>query len=420
MTNLWVIGGGIESIPGLQVAKKMGLTVILSDANGEAPGISLADYFFKADTYSASETINCMNQFISKSNKIHGVIALAADVPETLASTSTYLGLVGQSIETSVNVSNKYLMKQVLREAGVLVPDFWKIETIDSLVDNLCGGKKYVLKPVDSRGARGVLLIDSDTDLKWAFEESIKHSPSGCLILEEYLDGPQISTESLVQNGSLYHVGFADRNYDKLEQFQPHIIEDGGSQPSMLSPKIRKSIFEMAGKAGSALGLETGVLKGDMVWHQEKPFVIEVATRLSGGWFSSVQIPSSTKISFVELAIRQSLGENISTFFEKRVKYMPVASRYVFVESGTLLPEPSEVALPKSGSIVFTKLLYDKPMISENITKHNQRIGVVIAKGLTRKRAIKNANKQVGRLKSQLLKNCKNGQSAILKDKRVE
>jgi hypothetical protein len=58
MTNLWVIGGGIESIPGLQVAKKMGLTVILSDANGEAPGISLADYFFKADTYSASETIN--------------------------------------------------------------------------------------------------------------------------------------------------------------------------------------------------------------------------------------------------------------------------------------------------------------------------------------------------------------------------
>jgi hypothetical protein len=97
-----------------------------------------------------------------------------------------------------------------------------------------------------------------------------------------------------------------------------------------------------------------------------------------------------------------------------------VASRYVFVESGTLLPEPSEVALPKSGSIVFTKLLYDKPMISENITKHNQRIGVVIAKGLTRKRAIKNANKQVGRLKSQLLKNCKNGQSAILKDKRVE
>jgi biotin carboxylase len=416
MTNLWVIGGGIESIPGLQVAKNMGLTVILSDINVDAPGISYSDYFYKADTYSASQTIDCMNQFISKNNEIHGVIALAADVPETLASTASHFGLIGQSINTSLNVSNKYLMKKVLRNAGVSVPDFWKIESIDSLVDHLRPGKRFVLKPVDSRGARGVLLIDSKTDLKWAFEESIKHSPSACLILEEYLDGPQISTESLVHNGLPYHVGFADRNYDKLEKFQPHIIEDGGSQPTVLSPKIRKSIFEMAGKAGSALGLTTGVLKGDMVWHQNKPYVIEVATRLSGGWFSSIQIPNSTKINFVELAIRQSLGEDIDILFEKKVKYKSVASRYVFIESGIHLPDPSGVILPKSKNIILAKLLYDKPMISENITKHNQRIGVVIAKGMTRKRAISNANKHVRQLKSQLLRNVENGKSAFRKD----
>ena len=75
MTNLWVIGGGVESIPGLVVAKNMGLTVILSDINPEAPGISYSDYFFKADTYSASENLRCMKEFIQNGHKIDGIIA---------------------------------------------------------------------------------------------------------------------------------------------------------------------------------------------------------------------------------------------------------------------------------------------------------------------------------------------------------
>ena len=416
MTNLWVIGGGVESIPGLVVAKNMGLTVVLSDINPEAPGISYSDYFFKADTYSASENLRCMKEFTQNGHKIDGIIALAADVPETLAATSTHFGNVGQSIDTATRVSNKYLMKQVLRKSGISVPDFWKIDSVESLSPKLLAGKRYVIKPVDSRGARGVLLIDSSTNLEWAYEESIKYSPSSSLILEEFLDGPQISTESLMQDGEFYHVGFADRNYDKLEMFFPNIIEDGGSQPSILGPKVRKSVFEMAGKAGSALGLKTGVLKGDMVWHQDKPYVIEVATRLSGGWFSSIQIPHSTNVNFVELAIRQSLGEDIRVFFSKKVRYAPVASRYVFIDHGVLLPEPDEVDLPKNKNNILIKLLYNKSMVSEHITKHNQRIGIVIAKGSTRKRAIKNADKQIRKLSYLLRGSTQNQQPVKIKE----
>ena len=219
-----------------------------------------------------------------------------------------------------------------------------------------------------------------------------------------------------MQDGEFYHVGFADRNYDKLEMFFPNIIEDGGSQPSILGPNVRKSVFEMAGKAGSALGLKTGVLKGDMVWHQDKPYVIEVATRLSGGWFSSIQIPHSTNVNFVELAIRQSLGEDIRVFFSKKVRYAPVASRYVFIDHGVLLPEPNEVDLPKSKNNILIKLLYNKSMVSEQITKHNQRIGIVIAKGLTRKRAIKNADKQIRKLSYLLRGSTQNQQPVKIKE----
>src|SRR6202023_1574351 len=41
--TLLVVGGGIEAIPGLQKAKSLGLYVVVSDANPEAPGFRSAD-----------------------------------------------------------------------------------------------------------------------------------------------------------------------------------------------------------------------------------------------------------------------------------------------------------------------------------------------------------------------------------------
>ena len=48
------------------------------------------------------------------------------------------------------------------------------MKTLQSELKNI--NSKYVLKPVDSRGARGVLQISDQSDLKKAFEESISYS----------------------------------------------------------------------------------------------------------------------------------------------------------------------------------------------------------------------------------------------------
>ena len=46
-------------------------------------------------------------------------------------------------------------------------------------------------------------------------------------MIEKYLDGPQVSTESFVVNGKIYNIGFADRNYKDMDKFLPNIIENG-------------------------------------------------------------------------------------------------------------------------------------------------------------------------------------------------
>ena len=45
-------------------------------------------------------------------------------------------------------------------------------------------------------------------------------------------------------------------------------------------------------------GNKNGTIKGDIVLVKGKPYIIEIASRLSGGWMSSDQIKMSTGIDF--------------------------------------------------------------------------------------------------------------------------
>jgi biotin carboxylase len=404
MKTLWVVGGGTEAVPGIKVAKSMGLKVALSDGDSQAPGKEFADYFYCADTYSLEDTLNAIKKHIQKTEVIDGIIALAADVPSTIAYVCHALNLPGQSIETAKLSSNKLFMKEKFSEHDIRIPWFHKISSLLEF-QNVMSSRSgiHILKPVDSRGARGVLQIDVNSDLVWCYEESLKYSPSRTLILEEFIHGPQVSTESLIQNGEVWNIGFADRNYANTKNYAPYFIEDGGTQPSLLNRESQAAIFDLAAAAGKALGLTDGVIKGDMVLNNGKPYVIEIATRLSGGWFSSILIPASTGVPIVEYAILQALGENIPDFGRTISKRKAVAIRYIMLPPGVQLPSPDQLSLLKSRFILFTKYLYSGSIVTKPINSHVDRIGLVITKGFNRSHAVFNAQRSVRKLRKAIL-----------------
>ena len=41
--TIWIVGAGVESIYGIKLAKKLGLNVVVSDNNPNAPGLKFAD-----------------------------------------------------------------------------------------------------------------------------------------------------------------------------------------------------------------------------------------------------------------------------------------------------------------------------------------------------------------------------------------
>ena len=394
--TILIISGGSEAVPGIKKAKEMGLYVVVSDIDPNAIGFEFSDDKIIASTYDFEETASLAKKYNESTRKIDGVIAIASDVPYTVAYVANTLGLQGLSLETAMLSSDKLKMKDKFKEMNIPIPLYWEVHTLEELKEIVkTHGFPLIIKPVDSRGARGVLLLTKQDILEWAFEHSKKQSPSSKLIVEEYIDGPQVSTEAIIIDGVGYPVGFSDRNYELLNTFSPYIIENGGDMPSALSERDQDEVAKTAINAGLALGIINGIVKGDMVLSKDGPKVIEVASRLSGGWFSTDQIPLSTGVDLIKAAINQSLGIYINPKNLIPKYHKGVAIRYFFPEPG-IISRINNIDLFNEKEWVYRIGFFVKSGDTiSSVTNHTKRSGFVITTGKNKAEAIKNAKNVV-------------------------
>jgi biotin carboxylase len=335
--TLLIVSGGIEAADAAKRAKEMGHMVVVSDIDPNAPGFAFADSCLIADVYGAEETAAAAERYNRKIRKIDGVLCVAADAPITAAKVVERLGLPGLPVHVAELACDKLAMKKRFRDAGVAVPWFQEIATPQELqriaVER---GRDLVIKPVDSRGSRGVQRVALVADLAKAFMLAQSYSPTQRVMVEQYLDGPQVSTESLVTGGQCFTPGFSDRNYEFLERYAPFFIENGGDLPSHLPQETQEKVRDLVARAAQALGVREGTVKGDIVIRGGEPYVIELAARLSGGFFCTREIPLNTGVDFIGAAIRIALGEKVAEEDVTPKHFTPVIQRYVFPKPGTV------------------------------------------------------------------------------------
>jgi biotin carboxylase len=385
--TLWIVSGGIEALPGIEQAKALGLYVVVSDGRSDAPGFALADDAVVASTYDVEETVAAAVRYHRTVRPVDGVVCIASDVPVTVAAVADALGLPGIPVEAARLATDKLAMKQRFHADGVPVPWFAAVASARELAAHAAAGRPLIVKPVDSRGSRGVLRLTAGVDLTEAFETAQSFSATGRVMVEEFLTGPQVSTETIVVDGVAVTPGFSDRNYELLDRYAPNVIENGGDQPSRLPADQQAAVREVVGRAAASLGVRDGVVKGDIVVHEGRAYVIELAARLSGGWFCTHQIPLSTGVSTLEATIRLALGEPVDPAELEPRRAVPVAQRYVF-------PAPGEVVavhgverarqLPGIEEVVVSARPGD---VLLRPTDSNAAAGMVIAVGSSRSEA---------------------------------
>ncbi|MGE5514869.1 MAG: ATP-grasp domain-containing protein [Bacteroidota bacterium] len=388
--TLLIIGAGAEQIPAYQSAHARGLTVIGSDMNPDAPAFAHADHRLLASTRDPQQTLDAVAALAGRL-RIDGVMTIANDVPYTVAVVAESLGLPGIAVDSARLVSNKLLMKQAFQRHGVACPWFASVDSPAQLATLMAeaGYDRYVIKPVDGRGARGVLQVDRNSDLAWAFAESRRWGESGALIVEAFIPGLQLSTESFLLGGRCFTAGIAERNYEFLDRFSPYIIENGGTIPAPLSDDLRHRIDRLLEAGAAALGVTEGVVKGDLIITPDgEPVIVELALRLSGGWFATHQIPAASGVSLVDAVISHALGEPVDAAALTPTRSRATAVRYWFPPAGTIRAIHGEDKLRHMPGLLTYGFFRREGDDQPEIRMHPDRFGYVIVSADSRDEAL--------------------------------
>ena len=77
-----IVGAGTEQVYAYYLARDRGHYIIATDSNPDAPAVELADYFIKASTRDASETLIALQTYCNEHGPIDGVMTIANDVPK--------------------------------------------------------------------------------------------------------------------------------------------------------------------------------------------------------------------------------------------------------------------------------------------------------------------------------------------------
>lgn len=373
--RLLVLGAGRDQCFMLRCARELGIETLAVDGDPDAPGRALADDFAAVSNRDVRGILGAVERL---GKRVHGVSTMGSDIPHVVAAVARSLGLPSIPMEAAEAARDKLRMKDCFARAGILVPEYHLVDSPARLPELLAAWGRIVLKPLRQAGSRGVSLVSSVEGLEPAWQRALRFSEDGSILAERFLPGDQISSESLIVGGDVHTPGLADRNYEELERFLPQIMENGGWVPSRYRGEIGE-IDRVIGACARALGIEDGVIKGDLVRTSEgRIAVIEVAARLSGGDFSESLVPLGTGVNYVKQVIRQAVGEAVDTSALRPVRECAVANRYFFPPPGRLIAIEGVEAIAAKPWIRKLELWVRPGDTIPAIDSHGQRAGVFI------------------------------------------
>lgn len=376
MKKLMILGASVLQIPAIVEAKKMGLYVLAVDMNPNAEGFSYAD---KKIVVSTTDTEKVLEE--AKKNKIDGIITIASDRPmTTVAKVAKKLDLIGIDEKTAINATNKSKMRDALKAYGVPIPMYFSVANYDQYLkavdEIIMKSYKCIIKPEDNSGSRGIRLVESTDacDLKKIFDYCKSNSNSGKLLVEEYMEGPEVSVETISKDGVCNVIQITD----KITTGPPYFVELGHSQPSSLDKETIDKIKKVAIDTNRAIGIENGPSHTEIKVTKDGPKVVEVGARLGGDNITTHLVPYSTGVNMVKASIKIALGEEIDVrkSFEKAS-----VIRYKKCDTGKILKIKGIEEAKKIQGIMDVEIVHGVGEYSHTIKNSNDRVAYVISQG---------------------------------------
>jgi len=330
MKTVLFLGAGRHQRSAILRAKELGIRVAAFDGNPKALALPDADIPMVIDFCDIPAAIEA-----ARGIGPDGVLTITSDraVP-AVAAVAEALGLPGIGVDAARGLTHKVEMRRRLERAGVPQPGFGSARSLEEAAEVIEKiGLPVVIKPADSGGQRGVFLLDSVLQLGARFAESQTASPTGEVIVEQFIDGIEMNAMAVVRDGAVVPLTVSDRLRPPGIGFCVGWIH---AYPASLDPSRWPEVDEIVVRTVEALGLRNGIAFPQLIVGKDGAIrVVEVAARIPGGQMGDL-VRHAVGVDLVDVALHQALGDDIPDESCLPRFRQPVAIRFFTAQPGPL------------------------------------------------------------------------------------
>jgi len=294
--RLLVLGAGPAQLGLLEAARaRADVHVIAVDRDPRAVGFALAD----ERAVVSSEDEEAVDR-LARAREVDGIVSPGADWPVGIAArVAERIGLAHSiTARTGSIVTSKTRQREAFAAADV--PHARELDPRDPAVRF-----PVVVKAPDRQGQRGLGLVRSSSQLDAALETAVGESRGGAVLVEELVEGPEVTVNAVSVGGRFVPVSVTDRLTAEPPAF--------GVALAHVWPSVHDvdGAVDAARAAVEAVGIRNGPSYIQLRLGPSGPVVMEVAARLGGGHDAEL-CAAATGVDLNALAVSFALGDDMS------------------------------------------------------------------------------------------------------------
>lgn len=378
-----VLSGGAYAIQVICQIQALGYRAVVIDRDPRAPA------FEKADAYEAVNIVDRQAVLrVAREHHVDGIMPVSDFGVRSYAYATQALGLVGIDPVTAERCLDKGLMRECWQNAGLAIPDFRVVTSLDE-AQQAAGelGYPLVMKPTDSGGGgRGVSIIRDMSEVSWAYEFARPFARNGRLILEGFLDGIEMTVESMSYAGRVVILAMSDKEKPPLRTRVATSLNYPAAFPETTLAQVR----ELVTNAVLALGITNGPGHTELIVTPDGPKLVEAGARPGGGHIFSLIVHAVSGVNMVHETAKLLVGKvpNLEIRYQRGCVY-----RFLCPPSGVVkaIHGVEEArALPGVLDIGILKKPGDRV---QGLINSLERSGFAVVAGKDRSQAIERANR---------------------------
>jgi biotin carboxylase len=381
VSRLLVLGAGPAQLGLLEAARRRDLWVAVVDRDPAAPGFRFADRRCILST----EDEPAIERLVS-ALEIDGILSPGTDWPVGVAARIAERAGLPHPITpaTAVLATNKLRQRERLAEAGVPQPRWWIVGNGDAAP---AASGPVVVKAPDRQGQKGLSLVERREDLPAAIERARSVARSGAALVEELVDGPEVTVIGFSVGGAFSALAVTDRVVADPPAF-------GVALAHVWPSRDQGASADVAARAVAAIGLADGPSYTQLRIGADGPQVIEVAARLGGGHDAEL-VEAATGVDLNGLAIDAALG-NEPVASPRGPGAGGAVTRFLVAPPGLL----ERVEVPDDLDGVARVRIYREPgYVFAPLRRGSDRAGAVLATGASRDEALARADAAADRIR---------------------